>query len=124
MLCRFSEKTEPEPPAGQNTEGSDGWLFSIARMDAQKMLETLDFSSFAATVFARDGKGGYFLILRPIEVEDETQTDTMQLKDLTAWADRAAEAFLQANGELIPYSVCMPSSGTRNCTRCGCSCRG
>ena len=80
-----------------------GWLFSIAKISADRLHEMLCRDMSGAEVFARDYEGGYYMFYTPTDVRyeratlEEMQRDADQWSMLCEWADDMKDRFIDAN---------------------------
>lgn len=80
-----------------------GWLFSIERIDEDKLHELLCYDLIGMEVFARDEDGNYYVYCHPTDVRyarrstEEMQRDIGQWTMLCEWADGVPSRFVREN---------------------------
>lgn len=81
-----------------------GWLFSIAKVGADRLHELLCYDMSGVDVFAQDADGNYYLYCHPTDVRyerataEEMERDQEQWAELCEWADGISYTFMEKNG--------------------------
>ena len=104
LIFSVSEKASVEAGA---YEGA-GWLFGVARVDADALHEMMTSDMSGVDVFARDADGNYYLYCHPTDVRIEREgeikdSDMEQWSALCAWAESMKETFVAENAGLEAY---------------------
>lgn len=83
-----------------------GFLFGIGRVNEDEFHEMMMYGMTGADVFAKDGKGNYYIYYHPTDVQllrvEYTDADWEQWINLCNWAD-IKPTLLAENPSLIPY---------------------
>ncbi len=89
-------------------ESGPGWLFTIARVDADRLHQMLCGEMSGADVFAKDSKNRYFIFYHPTDVrfvrkdEDKMRRDQQLWTDLNEWASLDVQhEFFENNKGLV-----------------------
>lgn len=89
-------------------ESGPGWLFTIARIDADRLHQMLCGEMSGADVFAKDSKNRYFIFYHPTDVrfvrkdEDKMRRDQQLWTDLNEWASLDVQhEFFENNKGLV-----------------------
>ena len=91
---------------GEDYEGA-GWLFDIAKADADELHEMLCYDMSGVDVFAKDADGQYYLYCHPTDVRlvRENYDDPDGIEQWTAlneWASTVPDTFITENPGLTP----------------------
>lgn len=88
-----------------NRESGPGWLFTIRRVNEEKLQELLCSDMSGAEVFAKDSKGRHYIFMRPTDVRfvrkdsDTMQRDSQLWQDLCEWAGKDGNYFRQVTDD-------------------------
>ncbi len=111
-LFTVSEQKSIDAAKARNyeTDGA-GWLFSIARINDDKLHIMLRGEMSGSEVFAMDGNGNYFVLYRPTDVRLFRESDYAMKHDdkqwnmLTEWVRKSVrDEFIKSNPGLEPVS--------------------